>query len=168
MWTMLDGFQNLTKSEIDSLVEAPALITILIGAADGELDPEERKWTERLLRTRTYNRPKELNEYYRVVLQDFWDKVQAFMASLPVDPTDRNEAISARLEKLNPVLAKLEVDLASDLYQGFIGLAEETAKASGGFLRMGAISAVESKWVNLPMLEPIQHEHEGEEVDSED
>ncbi len=165
---MLDGFQNLTKSEIDSLVEAPALITILIGAADGELDPEERKWTERLLRTRTYNRPKELNEYYRVVLQDFWDKVQAFMASLPVDPTDRNEAISARLEKLNPVLAKLEVDLASDLYQGFIGLAEETAKASGGFLRMGAISAVESKWVNLPMLEPIQHEHEGEEVDSED
>lgn len=168
MWTMLDGFQNLTKSEIDSLVEAPALITILIGAADGELDPEERKWTERLLRTRTYNRPKELNEYYRVVLQDFWDKVQAFMASLPVDPTDRNEAISARLEKINPVLAKLEVDLASDLYQGFIGLAEETAKASGGFLRMGAISAVESKWVNLPMLEPIQHEHEGEEVDSED
>lgn len=165
---MLDGFQNLTKSEIDSLVEAPALITILIGAADGELDPEERKWTERLLRTRTYNRPKELNEYYRVVLQDFWDKVQAFMASLPVDPTDRNEAISARLEKINPVLAKLEVDLASDLYQGFIGLAEETAKASGGFLRMGAISAVESKWVNLPMLEPIQHEHEGEEVDSED
>lgn len=165
---MLDGFQNLTKSEIDSLVEAPALITILIGAADGELDPEERKWTERLLRTRTYNRPKELNEYYRVVLQDFWDKVQAFMASLPVDPTDRNEAISARLEKLNPVLAKLEVDLASDLYQGFIGLAEETAKASGGFLRMGSISAVESKWVNLPMLEPIQHEHEGEEVDSED
>lgn len=165
---MLDGFQNLAKSEIDSLVEAPALITILIGAADGELDPEERKWTERLLRTRTYNRPKELNEYYRVVLQDFWEKVQAFMASLPVDAADRNEAIAARLEQLNPVLAKLEVDLASDLYQGFVGLAEETAKASGGFLRMGAISAVESKWVNLPMLVPIHHEHEGEQVDSED
>jgi hypothetical protein len=168
MWTMLDGFQNLAKSEIDSLVEAPALITILIGAADGELDPEERKWTERLLRTRTYNRPKELNEYYRVVLQDFWEKVQAFMASLPVDAADRNEAIAARLEQLNPVLAKLEVDLASDLYQGFVGLAEETAKASGGFLRMGAISAVESKWVNLPMLVPIHHEHEDEQVDSED
>lgn len=165
---MLDGFQNLAKSEIDSLVEAPALITILIGAADGELDPEERKWTERLLRTRTYNRPKELNEYYRVVLQDFWEKVQAFMASLPVDAADRNEAIAARLEQLNPVLAKLEVDLASDLYQGFVGLAEETAKASGGFLRMGAISAVESKWVNLPMLVPIHHEHEDEQVDSED
>ncbi|MBK8196412.1 MAG: hypothetical protein IPK76_25655 [Lewinellaceae bacterium] len=165
---MLDGFQNLAKSEIDSLVEAPALITILIGAADGELDPEERKWTERLLRTRTYNRPKELNEYYRVVVQDFWEKVQAFMASLPVDAADRNEAIAARLEQLNPVLAKLEVDLASDLYQGFVGLAEETAKASGGFLRMGAISAVESKWVNLPMLVPIHHEHEDEQVDSED
>ncbi|MCB0577650.1 MAG: hypothetical protein KDC61_24025, partial [Saprospiraceae bacterium] len=85
MWTMIEGFQSLSHEEIDALVGAPALITILVGAADGEIDREERKWTERLLRTRTYNRPKELNEFYRVVVSDFWTKVQNEIDRLPTD-----------------------------------------------------------------------------------
>ncbi|MCB0544268.1 MAG: hypothetical protein KDC70_12160 [Saprospiraceae bacterium] len=167
MWTMIEGFQSLSHEEIDALVGAPALITILVGAADGEIDREERKWTERLLRTRTYNRPKELNEFYRVVVSDFWAKVQSEMDRLPTDVDARNSALSDRLEKLNPILAKLDVDLAADLYTGFVGLAEETAKASGGFLRIGSISAVESKWVKLPMLTPIEHHREVEDEDQD-
>ena len=167
MWTLLEGFQHLDKNEIDALVEAPALITILIGAADGAIDGEERKWTERLLHARTYNRPKELNEFYRVVLENFWKKVQHEIESLPVDVEARNQKIAQRLGELNPVLAKLDTDLAADLYRGFIGLAEETAKASGGFLRIGAISAAESKWVHLPMLTPIEHTKESGEGDEE-
>lgn len=152
---MLTGFDHLEKEEIDALVEAPALITILIGAADGDLDKEERYWSERLLRTRTYNNPKVLNEFYRVVVEGFWAKVHSEMAHLPQDSEERNNAISARMERLNPILAKLEQPLAADLYKGFVGLAEETAEASGGFLRIGAVSAVEARWVKLPMLTPI-------------
>lgn len=168
MWTLLDGFQNLEKNEIDALVEAPVLITILIGAADDNIDGEERKWTERLLRARTYNRPKELNEFYRVVVEGFWGKVQDRLSRLPAEVEARNEAISKLLGNLNPVLAKLDPELAADLYHGFISLAEETAKASGGFLRIGAISAAESRWTKLPMLTPIEHkpdDTEEEEVD---
>ena len=155
MWTSLSGFEQLTKEEIDALVEAPALITVLIGAADGELDKEERIWSERLLRVRTYANPKALNEFYRVVVEGFWMKVHSEMAHLPQDAEQRNQEISERLEKLNPILAKLDVSLGGDLYKGFVGLAEETAEASGGFLRIGAISAVEDRWVKLPMLTPI-------------
>lgn len=155
MWTLIEGFQNLSKEEIDALVEAPALITILVGTADGELDREERTWSERLLRSRTYNNPKELNEFYRVVVEGFWVKVQSEMTHLPTDAEARNKELSDRLAKLNPILTKLDVELAADIYKGFIGLAEETAKASGGFLRIGAIGAEESKWVKLPMLAPI-------------
>ncbi len=155
MWTLLTGFDHLGKEEIDALVDAPALITILIGAADGDLDKEERYWSERLLRTRTYNNPKELNEFYRVVVEGFWAKVHSEMAHLPQDSSERNDAISSRLELLNPILAKLDHSLAADLYKGFLGLAEETAEASGGFLRIGAVSAVEARWVKLPMLTPI-------------
>lgn len=155
MWTFLTGFEQLTKEEIDTLVAAPALITILVGAADGELDREERVWSERLLRSRTYNNPKALNEFYRVVVEGFWVKVHSEMAHLPQDTDQRNAEISARLEKLNPILAKIDLPLAADLYKGFRGLAEETAEASGGFLRIGAISAAEAKWIKLPMLTPI-------------
>ncbi len=170
MWTLIDGFQNLSKEEIDALVEAPALITVLVGTADGELDSEERNWSERLLRSRTYNNPRELNEFYRVVAEGFWAKVQSEMTHLPDDAAARNKELSDRLAKLNPILAKLDVELAADLYKGFIGLAEETAKASGGFLRIGAISAEESKWIKLPMLMPIvvARKHAEEEAESEE
>jgi hypothetical protein len=36
-----------------------------------------------------------------------------------------------------------------------VKLAEETAKASGGFLRIGAIAPEEEVWMSLPMLTPI-------------
>ncbi len=155
MWTLITGFDQLSKEEIDALVDAPALITILVGAADGDLDREERTWSERLLRSRTYNNPKTLNEFYRVVVEGFWMKVHSEMAHLPEDPSARNAEISTRLERINPVLAKLDLQLAADLYKGFLGLAEETAEASGGFLRIGAISSEEARWVKLPMITPI-------------
>ena len=167
---MIDGFQTLSKEEIDALVEAPALITILVGTADGELDREERTWSERLLRSRTYNNPKELNEFYRVVVEGFWVKVQSEMTHLPTDAEARNKELSDRLAKLNPILAKLDIELAADIYKGFLGLAEETAKASGGFLRIGAMSAEEIKWVKLPMLTPIlaPKKQQQEEIEEDD
>lgn len=155
MWTKIEGFQGLEKAEIEALLEAPALITILVGTADGELDSEERHWSERLLRSRTYNNPKILNDYYQIVVETFWVRVQSEMAHLPGDVKARNHEISERLAQLNPVLAKLDRRLAADLYKGFVGLAEETAKSSGGFLRIGAIGAEENKWIKLPMLEPV-------------
>lgn len=155
MWTIIEEFRHLSKSEIDALVEAPVLITLLIGMADGELDTEERTWSERLLRSRTYNKPKELNEFYRVVVEGFWARMQSEITHLPQDMETRSRELSDRLSKLNPILAKLDIELAADLYTGFIGLAEETAKASGGFLRLGAISKEESKWMELPMLTPV-------------
>lgn len=167
MWTQIEGFQSLSKEEIDALVEAPALITVLVGGADGELDSEERTWSERLLRSRTYNNPKDLNEFYRVVVEGFWVKVQSEIAHLPADVKTRNSELSDRLAKLNPILAKLDVELAADLYRGFVGLAEETAKASGGFLRIGAVGAEESKWIKLSMLTPIVGAKKQAEEDEE-
>lgn len=168
MWTFIEGFQHLQKEEIDALVEAPALITILVGAADGELDSEERNWSERLLRSRTYNKPKELNEFYRVVVEGFWARVHSEIAHLPTEVQVRNRELSDRLSRLNPILAKLDVELAADLYKGFVGLAEETAKASGGFLRIGSIGFEESKWVKLPMLTPIVAHKNKEESENEE
>ena len=39
---MMDIFSNLSKEEIEKLHDAPALVTILIGGADGKLDGEEQ------------------------------------------------------------------------------------------------------------------------------
>lgn len=152
---MIEGFRHLEAEEFDALVDAPALITILVGAADGDLDKEERSWSEHLMRARAYNKPKELNEFYRVVSEIFWVKLNSFMAELPRDTEERCRLISERLKAVNAILAKLDPQVAADLYKGFRGLAEETAKASGGFLRIGAISPEEARWIKLPMLTPV-------------
>jgi hypothetical protein len=155
MWTMLEGFKHLAGEEIDVLIQAPVLITILVGGADGELDRDERVWTERLLRARTYSKPNLISEYYRVVAEGFLEKVEKTMAAMPGDAEERNMLISEKLGVLNLVLAKLDTHLAASLYKSYVSLAQETAKASGGFLRIGSVSAAEHQWVKLPMLTPI-------------
>jgi hypothetical protein len=155
MWTLIEGFNHLTAEEFDTLVDAPALITILIAGSDGELDQEERTWSERLLRSRTYNTPKDLNEFYRVVSEIFWVKLNGYMNEFPEEPAARNPIIVEHLARINPILAKLSPEIAHGLYHGFVKLAEETAKASGGFLRIGAISPEEALWIDLPMLTPV-------------
>ncbi len=151
----MEGFRQLAPDELDALTEASVLITILVGTADGILDREERTWSERLMRVRTYNNPKALNEFYRIVSNGFLEKVDAKMAELPTETERRSQEVARQLGKIDPILAKLDPQVGADLYKGFIGLAEETAAASGGFLRIGSVSTVEEQWVNLPMITPI-------------
>lgn len=169
MWTLLDGFQHLSSEELEALLQAPIQITILVGAADGELDREERVWTDRLMQSRTYSKPKELNDFYRVVAEDFLEKVDLLLSHYPEDTELRNQQISDALAALNAILTKLDIHLAADLYKSYVGLAVETAKASGGFLRIGAISSAESQWINLPMLTPVKapKTSKGREKDAE-
>ena len=169
---MIEPFTTLDKSEIDALVEAPVLITILVAAADGIIDREERTWTERLMRTRTYTKPKQLQEYYRVVSHNFLGKVDQVLLQLPADAETRGIILAERLALLNPIMAKLDALTAAHLYKGFRRLAIEAAEASGGFLRFGAVNPQEAKWVKLPMLlefvMPVEANEPGASDDDDD
>lgn len=160
MWTMLEGFQHLRSEEIDALVAAPVQITALIGGADGEIDREERNWSERLMRARTYSQPHLVQEYYRVVADGFLEKLDRLMDQLPEEVEARSAKLAEQLAQINPILAKLDTELAATLYKSYVVMAKETAKASGGFLRIGAVSAAEHQWVALPMITPVLIEGE--------
>lgn len=148
----MEVFSNLSQEEIEKLFDAPALITILIGGSDGNLDGEERTWAEKLLRAKSFSGWKDLQDFYRVAAEGFWVRLQYETKNLPEDIEARNKIIVERLEALNPLIAKLHPHTAFYLYKGFCTLAHETAKASGGFLRIGAVSDNEQPWLNLPML----------------
>jgi hypothetical protein len=152
---MIQEFKNLSTSEIAQLTEAPLLVTLLIGASDGKFDREERTWSARLMETRTYTNPKMLNEFYKVVYDGCLGKIDAIQATLPTNVAARNHALSAKLSDINPILAKLDPLTAYYFHKSMLTLAEETAKASGGFLRIGSVSAAEYEWVKLPMLTTI-------------
>ncbi|MFN0015171.1 MAG: hypothetical protein ACKVU2_11545 [Saprospiraceae bacterium] len=158
MWTLLEGFDHLTTDEMDTLLSTPVWITVLVGGADGEIDREERTWAERLMHMRSYSLPEPLNEYYRVVSENFLEKLDFAMDTLPKEQEPRNAALVQKIAMANAVLAKLDGPIAAILYQSYRTLAEETAKASGGFLRIGAVSASEKQWISLFMLTPVSAE----------
>jgi hypothetical protein len=150
-----EGFEGLSPQDWSALLLAPVQIVALIAGADGLIDRAERYWSERLVRVRTYARPSALNAYYQAVSNGFTEKLDALMAQLPADTAARSATLARALTDLNPVLSALEPGLGASLYKGYLGLAKEAAAASGGFLRIGAVSAAEYKWVGLPMLTPI-------------
>ncbi|MDX2133854.1 MAG: hypothetical protein SFV52_03685 [Saprospiraceae bacterium] len=168
MWTHLEGFEILSASELDALIQAPVLITILVAGADGDIDREERFWTDRLMQTRTYSRPKVLNDFYRVVAAGFLEKLDKELETLPTDPTLRSVHLSEELKGLNAILAKLDPFLAADLYKSYRGLAREAAVSSGGFLRFGAVSEAEAEWMTLPMIRPVLKPKSAEAAETED
>ncbi len=166
----MEHFNTLTASELAELLQAPGLIVLLIGTVDGKLDQEERTWAERLIQSRTYNKPAVLNNFYQAVYDGFWDRLDLQIAMLPAEKAARHALLETELAELNPILNKLEPAIGAKLYHGFLTLAEETAKASGGFLRIGAIDETEQRWLQLPMLTPIHaaaREIEADEAEEE-
>ncbi len=149
------GFENLSPAELNELLDAPLLVALLVGLADGNFDREERRWAAHLLEVHTYIEPRELRRMFDQILEDFPTKVDALTASFPADAAARNQAISEKLAQVNDILPKIAPQLAYRYYRSLVGLAAETAKASGGFLRIGGVSAAEAKWVKLPMLRPV-------------
>lgn len=152
----MTGFDHLSDPEFAALKAAPALVALLIGAADGELDREEMTWASKITHVRTYSKPVALQAFYERVSANFEYEVKRLQSSLPTDATERNSLISNKLSELNLILAKLEKPLAAGFYRSLKSLAGEVAKASGGFLRIGAVSLAEHKWVGLPMISPIE------------
>ena len=153
---MIDGFENLNKQEWQQLLDAPVQIAVLIGAADGVLDREEMRWSDKMMESRSYAGVKMLRAYYDAANDGFYDRMKSTLADMPKDTTERNERLSEQLAHLNAIFSKLDPVLAGQLYKSYLGLAEETARASGGFLRIGAVSAAEHLWVKLPMITPVE------------
>ncbi len=160
-------FSNLSPAENQVLADAPALIAVLIGAADGNFDREEKTWAEKLISARAYAKPESLQPFYKAVAVGFWEKMQSLLAELPTETTQRNALISNQLELLNPILGKMGAFAGAAIYRSFKMLAEEVAKSSGGFLRIGAVSAAEHQWVGLPMLAPVFSEDLNSELGAE-
>ena len=162
---MIRELEHLSQTEIEQLVDAVPLITILIGGADGKLDKDEKDWARKITEIRTYNSSDDLNEFYKLVGESYTKKVDSFLESFPNQIEDRTNLISEKLADLNEIMSKLDNTFGSELYESYKSFAEHVAKASGGFLRFFNVSNEEKKLIDLPMLTPIVPDsEEAEEV----
>lgn len=161
---MLHQLRNLPADELQELLDAIPVITLLIAGADGEIDDDELSTSEKITKIRGYSGGEIMQDFYDKVGEDYTERLSRWLKVIPKDTAERTADLSGRLEKLNPILAKLAPELGAEMYKSFTSFATHVAKASGGFLGFGSINKEEANLVSLPMLTPIIVETEDDEA----
>lgn len=157
---MISNFETLSPEEYSKLKKSVAWVALLIAGADGKIDSTEISWASKIAKIRSYSNPDELNEFYREVGADFDEQLLNLIEVTSNDSKERTAQAVEELTTLNPILAKLHPRTAYKLYVSLQSFATHVAKASGGFLRMWSVSYEENKYIDLPMLTPIEYTEE--------
>ncbi len=154
---MTPQFYGLDDRDYQELINSISLITVLIAGADGDIDPKETEWAEKVTSIRSYSLPDGLKDFYQDVGTDFQERLDLFIDRYEGDTENRNRKISEVLAGLNLVFPKIKNrEVAVSLYESLVSFAEHVAKASGGFLNWGAINSQEKKLISLSMIHPVE------------
>ncbi len=151
---MIPEFRNLTQNEINTIVDAPALVTILIAGAEGKIDEKEIEWGKYVVHFRvTDYESSSMMRVYNEVDRVFMDALEQYIQSLPKDTDERSAEIKRRLSALNPIFRKVQLKFAKEYLDSLKSLAKQVAKASGGIWGYGSISPEEQRFLDLDMIE---------------
>ena len=151
---MMPEFYPLKNQEIELLMRAPLLVSILIAGADGDIDQKEMKQAIQQARKNASKSNSHLKEFYKQVGEDFEDKMKVLMATFPHEPGMRNNLIVKDLSQVNSIYKKLPKTFATELHTSLCELARDVAASSGGVFGMNKVGEEEARWVTLPMLQP--------------
>jgi hypothetical protein len=149
---MIQAFDKLSDSEIDAMLRAPLIACILIAGADGDVDRKEIQKAIHHSRKSASKSKASVVEYFKLVEEDFEDKLKIVFQTLPVEVADRNRLIVDELTNLNNILPKLDKIFAVEFYTKMRDLAHEVAASSGGVLGMNTVGDEEAQYVELPMI----------------
>lgn len=150
---MLYLLENLTNAEKETVLNAPALVTILIADADQEIQAEEIRRAIQLVHVKSYAESVDIRELYQNIDQDFERRLSNLIDRLPRSHAERERALIEELSKLNAVYKRMEHKVAVKFHESLIGFAANIARAAGGVFGLESISEKEARFLGLPMIE---------------
>jgi tellurite resistance protein len=149
---MIPEFDKLSSSETELMFKAPILACILIAGADGHIDRNEIQGAIEVSRKKQKRAQANLLEFYRLVGEDFEDKLKIVIQSYSHDASRRNPQIIEELAQLNEIFPKIPTAFAVAFYGSIKEIAHAIAESSGGLLGINKIGDEEAELVNLPMI----------------
>jgi hypothetical protein len=151
---MIAELKKLSSDELEMLIKAPLLVSILIAGADGDIDRNEIKGAISTTQKKAKSNSS-LKAFYESVSEDFEDKLKVIIQGYPSGASERCTQIENELKQLNPILQKVEGKFAREIYDSLKSLALNIAKSSGGlFGLMSSIGPEEAKYVELSTINP--------------
>ncbi|UXX79130.1 hypothetical protein N7E81_17390 [Reichenbachiella carrageenanivorans] len=155
---MTSVFRTLRDDEIEIVLNAPAMVAMLIAGADDDVDKDEIAEAIHYATTAKHRYDK-LGEYFQDVADKFEDIFKNYIEDLPDHLDTRQHAITSYLRQLNGILPKVQPEVASQLHQFLLDIAKVVAEASGGIFGVKKISKAEAKYLPLDMIEkPADYE----------
>jgi hypothetical protein len=149
----INEFKQLSEGDAQLLIKTPALITVLIAAADGKIEAQETKWAEKVVSYREHVGDDDLFSYYQAVEENFKTTLESILADDVVGSQDRVARVTAELEKISPILKSVNRYYAEKLLASWKSFAKQIAQSSGGFLGYGSVSSQEEHLMDLPMIQ---------------
>ncbi len=150
---MLYQLEKLTDDEKQLVLDAPALVTILIAGADNNFEDAEIQKSLSLVHVKTYSESLEIGDLYKEIERDHESELRRLFGELSDSQAAREKQLVDRLSDLNPVLAKLDASFAHKFYDSLLSFAGYIARAAGGVFGVDRVSPQEKKFVKLPMLQ---------------
>ena len=149
---MIEEFKHLSEEEIETMLQVPVLVSILIAGADGTIDKSEIRQAVSLSKLKQTKAREDLIDFYQEAGKDFEDKMKIMIANYPSGAPERNKKIISELEKVNEILPKLDPKFSEEFYESIKDMAKKIAEASGGVLGYMAVGYEESKLIGLDMI----------------
>src|SRR5438128_11775166 len=109
---MLKELENLSAAETETMLKTPMLVCILIAGADNQIDNKEIHQAIELARKGKAKAT--LESFYKLISEDFEDKLKIVLQGLPDDAGERNPVIVAELSQLNSIFPKMNKSFTSD------------------------------------------------------
>lgn len=155
---MNDVFRTLRDDEMEIVLNAPAMVAVLIAGADDDIDKDEIAEAIHYATTAKHRYDK-LGEYFEETAKKFEDIFKNYVKDLPKGLDVRQHTITSYLRQLNGILPKVEPEVAQQVYQFLLDLAKVVAEASGGIFGVKKISKAEAQYLSLDMIEkPADYE----------
>jgi hypothetical protein len=151
---MYEYISKKLSNEEQHLIEiAPIYVSVLIAGADGNIDRSEISNAiqiagEKAKKTETF-----LIDLYSQLEKEFEEKLAKVHSTVPSVLKQRNTYLSQQLEKLNPILSRLDKTFSITYYSFLKEVAVRVAKASGGVFGINAVSSEEKEFIDLPMID---------------
>ncbi|MBI1307947.1 MAG: hypothetical protein GC181_15190 [Bacteroidetes bacterium] len=155
---MLFQLRNLSDRERELMLDAPALVGILIGSADGSLSEKEVKRLRDTVHTKAFSEKNDLHHLFKQLDEtDFADRVTAIAAETAEKPTiaEKEEFLIERLKGLNKILPKLDSTYSKQYREALHSIAVSVANASGGVMGIGRLTHEEADLIKLPFIDKV-------------
>ena len=148
---MIAEFNQLDDAEIELLLKSPVLVCILIAGADGNIDQKEINEAIAVVKKQKKGHTI-LSGFFRVMAEDFEDKIKIMIQSYPYESTQRSPLLIEELSRLNSLWTKLDPSFARAYYDMLKLLAEKIASSSGGLWGIKTVAREEARYIALPMI----------------